>query len=224
MTLEEKIQVSQEYLGYALSCAKPSKIAVAWTGGKDSTVALALWMEALREQSPDSPSVLVLNLDTGLKFPEVLAFRDRIAADWEVSLRIIRPDVDLDTYPIAQDAVQCCTDLKIRPLHQAIAALGISLLLTGIRADEHPERGTSSWLEEKHDSGYTMLHPLIQWTEMDIWSFTLQHGLPYCSLYDQGYRSLGCRPCTRPSGQDERSGRDQSKEGKLSILRSLGYF
>lgn len=224
MTLEEKIEHTRNHMRQALTMADSTRIAVAWTGGKDSTVALALWMEALREQGPGSPSVLALNLDTGLKFPEVLAFRDRIAADWEFSLRIIRPEVDLDTYPIAQDVVQCCTDLKIRPLHQAIAALGISLLLTGIRADEHPERGASSWLEEKHDFGYTMLHPLIQWTEMDIWSFTLQHGLPYCSLYDQGYRSLGCRPCTRHSGQDERSGRDQSKEDKLSILRSLGYF
>ena len=224
MTLEEKIEHTRNYLRRALSMADSSRIAVAWTGGKDSTIALALWRETLGEQGPGSPSLLALNLDTGLKFPEVLAFRDRIAADWDVSLSIIRPDVDLDAYPVAQDAVQCCTDLKIRPLQQAIAASGISLLLTGIRADEHPEREVSSWLEEKHDPGYTMIHPLIQWTEMDIWSFTLQHGLPYCALYDYGYRSLGCRPCTRPSDQDERSGRDQNKEDKLHVLRSLGYF
>ncbi|MDZ7760323.1 MAG: phosphoadenosine phosphosulfate reductase family protein [Desulfovermiculus sp.] len=224
MILEEKIEQSRNIMGQALSMADPSRIAVAWTGGKDSTVVLALWRETLLEQGLDSGSVLALNLDTGLKFPEVIAFRDRMGDEWDLSLSIIRPEVDTASYPVAQDVVQCCADLKIRPLHKAVAALNISLLLTGVRADEHPDRGSRSWLEEKHDGGFSMLHPIIHWTEMDIWSFTLQHGLPYCPLYNQGYRSLGCQPCTRPSAQDERSGREQSKEDKLSILRSLGYF
>jgi phosphoadenosine phosphosulfate reductase len=224
MSLEEKIKQTRNYLHQALSMAESSRIAVAWTGGKDSTVALALWREVLGGQNQDTQPVLALNLDTGLKFYEIIDFRDQLAEKWGIALSIVHPDVDLAEYPVAEDPVQCCRDLKILPLHKAVAELGIELLITGLRADEHPERLSRSWKEQRNNPDYTMLNPLIEWTEMDIWAFTLQSGLPYCSLYDQGYRSLGCRPCTASPAQTERSGRNQIKEEKLHILRSLGYF
>ena len=67
---------------------------------------------------------------------------------------------------------------------------------------------------------------------MDVWSRTAEAGLPYCPLYGQGYRSLGCMPCTRlpgegtgaGDGQGERAGRDPDKEAQMGLLRDLGYF
>lgn len=224
MILEEKIEQTRNYLHQGLSVACSSRIAVAWTGGKDSTVALALWREVLRGQNQDALPVLALNLDTGLKFPEIIEFRDRIAKMWGVALSVVRPGLELADYPVAEDPVQCCRDLKIVPLHKAIADMDIKLLITGLRADEHPDRLFRSWKEQRSNPDYIMLNPLIHWTEMDIWAFTLQSGLPYCALYEHGYRSLGCKPCTSSPDLTERSGRNQAKEDKLHILRSLGYF
>ncbi|MFP4257544.1 MAG: phosphoadenosine phosphosulfate reductase family protein [Desulfovermiculus sp.] len=224
MILEEKIELARNYLHQALSMTAPGRIAVAWTGGKDSTVALALWREVLGGGNESTQPARALNLDTGLKFPEIIEFRDRISAMWGVALSIVRPGVELTDYPVAEDPVQCCRDLKILPLHKAIADLDIKLLITGLRADEHSDRFSRSWKEQRNNPDYTMLNPLIHWTEMDIWAFTLQSGLPYCALYDHGYRSLGCKPCTSSPGRTERSGRNKVKEDKLHILHSLGYF
>ncbi len=224
MTLAEKIEQTRNSLHQAISMAESARIAVAWTGGKDSTVALFLWREVLGGQNQNTQPAGALNLDTGLKFPEIIDFRDQMANAWGIALSIVRPEIDLADYPVAEDPVQCCQDLKILPLHKAIVDLDIELLITGLRADEHPDRLFRSWKEQRSNPDYTMLNPLIHWTEMDIWAFTLQNGLPYCSLYDHGYRSLGCRPCTSSPAQTERSGRNHVKEDKLHILRSLGYF
>ena len=224
MTLADKVDATRECLQQALSLAEVSRNPVVWTGGKDSSVALALWREMLGASGRGADSVWALNLDTGVKFPEVVEFRDSMAQTWNLVLSVIRPEVDLAAYPLAQDPVQCCWDLKIQPLHQAIVSLGVDLLITGVRGDEHPERTSRSWLEKRSDPEFSTMHPLLHWTEIDIWSYTLQHNMPYCVLYDQGYRSLGCVPCTQPASNQERSGRSGDKENRLHILRSLGYF
>ena len=194
---------------------------VGWTGGKDSTVVLALWREVLREGAPGAP-LTALNLDTGCKFPEVLAFRDQLAREWGVDVHIVRPEVELNRYPLAVDPVACCGDLKIRPLNAAIARLAIPALLTGVRADENPDRADRPWLEDHGD--HVRALPILEWTELDIWTFMVREKIPWCTLYDHGYRSLGCVPCTSRAGHGERSGRDGRKEECMGQLRSLGYF
>ena len=224
MTLETKLDLTRQRLKEVLDQCDSTRIAVAWTGGKDSTVALWLWREVLLTQGATRDRVKALCIDTGLKFPETLTFRRNMAEQWAVQMHMARPGVDLTEYPVAKNPVQCCYDLKISPLNQVVRDEGIAILITGVRADEHPSRQGRPWQEKRSDPQYIMAHPLLHWTEMDIWSFTLQQGLPYCSLYDQGYRSLGCRPCTQPSGLEERSGRDGRKEHNLQVLQSLGYF
>lgn len=202
----------------------PVRARVAFTGGKDSTVALWLWRETLARRGL-SPKAL--SLDTGFKFPEVVARRDSVAEAWGVDLHVARPTVDLENYPVARDKTACCEELKVRPLLAAIKELGVDLLITGIRGDEHVSRAGRQVLETLDDPPHQRAHPLLSWTEMDVWGLIHDQGLPYCELYDQGYRSLGCAPCTRPAvGSDtgERSGRDRDKEARLAELRSLGYF
>ncbi|WP_432738837.1 phosphoadenosine phosphosulfate reductase family protein [Maridesulfovibrio sp. FT414] len=201
----------------------PEHIAVAWTGGKDSTVVLALWREVLK--SKGLSSVKALSIDSGVKFPEVMEFRDSLAEQWDVDVTVLRPVVDIETYPIAQDPVRCCADLKIKPLQRAIDEHEIDLLLTGIRRDEHPSRAGRKYIEIRNDPDHTLLNPILEWTEMDIWAFISMHRIPHCELYDQGYRSLGCRPCTiKGDGVSEREGRSAEKEKNLELLTSLGYF
>jgi phosphoadenosine phosphosulfate reductase len=220
MILSEKTALARARMIEMLERFGPGT-AVGWTGGKDSTVVLALWREVLREHAAAAP-VRALNLDTGCKFPEVLAFRDRLAGEWGIELHIVRPDVDLVRYPLAVDPVQCCGDLKIRPLNEAVARLKIPALLTGVRADENPDRADRPWLEDHGDHVRGL--PILEWTELDVWTFMVREAVPWCSLYDQGYRSLGCMPCTVRSGRGERSGRDSAKEERMGQLRSLGYF
>lgn len=223
-SLEDKIISTESCLQGVFEQVGPDKAAVAWTGGKDSTVVLFIWQTILRHHG--AVPVRAINLDTGCKFPEVLAFRDKMAAKWAIDLHVARPAVTLNGYPLAEDVVSCCRDLKVSPLKQAVRDTGITHLISGIRRDEHPDRAGRTAVELRYDPPHTMINPLLEWTEMDIWAFHARFELPHCLLYDSGYRSLGCRPCThRPEeGQGERGGREQDKEAAMQTLTKLGYF
>jgi phosphoadenosine phosphosulfate reductase len=224
MELQKKILLTRNRMQEILARFDPRSTAVAWSGGKDSTIVMALWVQTLQETAPKYVAQAV-SIDTGLKFPEVLKYRQCMAEKWGVRVLIAKPDVDLSRYPVAEDAVRCCLDLKIAPLQACLARHGIKVLLTGIRHDEHQAREGIPWLEEKNN-GFRA-HVLHHWTEMDVWAWTMQERVPYCTLYDKGYRSLGCRPCTaRPeqAGLGERDGRSRAKEDRMAQLRSLGYF
>lgn len=226
MSLEHKVDYSRTILRNVLSEYGPKRVAVAWTAGKDSTVVLWLWRGVLLESG--STPVQAVNLDTGLKFPEIIALRDELAEKWTIELSIQSPEVDLSQYPVAEDKLKCCKELKIMPLQRALGRLEIGVLLTGLRRDEHPGRASRGEWEPRQRPDHMQVNPILNWTEMDVWAFILEQGLPYCSLYDRGYRSLGCMPCTRPAelidAGDERSGRDQDKERQMETLRGLGYF
>lgn len=222
-TLEDKLGFSMALLAEALERAGDGLSVVAWTGGKDSSVALRLWMELLRERDAGMP--VALSIDTGLKFPEVISFRHAMAREWGVRVIEAGPEPRA-TAPVSEDRLECCRLLKIEPLRAAVAANGIKMLVTGIRRDEHPSRRDREAFESRRNPDYLQVSPLIEWTEMDIWSYIASRELPYCQLYDRGYRSLGCAPCTALPGPDrnERSGRDERKESCLTDLHHLGYF
>lgn len=224
LTLDDKIRQAEALLSGLLGKNDPAGIRVAWTGGKDSTVVLFIW-KALLDHSGAGP-VRAISLDTGCKFPEVMAFRDRLAAEWGIDLHVARPYIDMDGYPLAVDPVTCCRDLKVEPLKRAIAETSVTHLISGIRRDEHPNRAEREPLEPRIDPPHVMVNPILDWTETDIWAFHDRFGLPHCELYDLGYRSLGCRPCTtKPDANGtERSGRSGAKEAVLDTLTSLGYF
>ncbi len=222
-TLDEKVQNLAEQMTNLLLKFDPFKIAVAWTGGKDSTVVLAVWREVLKGQGLNFP--VAVSIDTGVKFPEVMSFRDELAKEWNINLKVLRPEVDINSYPAAKDAVTCCRDLKIIPLQKGIVDHNIQVLITGIRRDEHPSRIKREAVEYRENPDHIISNPILEWTEMDIWSFITMHSIPHCELYDQGYRSLGCKPCTvLGEGDSERQGRNEEKEKNLELLTSLGYF
>ncbi|WP_291325971.1 phosphoadenosine phosphosulfate reductase family protein [Desulfovibrio sp. UCD-KL4C] len=222
-SLDEKIADTAAQMKRVLREHDPLKIAVAWTGGKDSTVVLAIWREVLKAEGGLKP--LCFSIDTGVKFPEVMSFRDNLAVEWNIDLKVIRPEVDIKVYPIAKDTVSCCRDLKIIPLQKALAENEVDVLITGIRRDEHPSREAREPLEIRENPDHTVFNPILEWTEMDIWSFITMHEIPHCELYDKGYRSLGCQPCTvLGEGEGERQGRNKDKEKNLELLTSLGYF
>ncbi|THB66474.1 MAG: phosphoadenosine phosphosulfate reductase family protein [Desulfovibrio sp.] len=230
-TLQEKISQARDRLARLLDAGNlaPGTTAVAWTGGKDSTLALYLWREFLAEHFPgETPRAL--NLDTGHEFPEIIEFRDRIAREWGIDLQVVRPSLSPEQEQAAVPAnkAECCGLRKIAPLKQGIADNAIATLITGVRRDEHPSRLDRPWIEPMLEPPHSRVHLILELTETDVWAVTAERGIPYCPLYDLGYRSLGCGPCTRnpmDAGQgDERAGRDPDKESILAQLHGLGYF
>ena len=217
----EKTRHARELMFGVLARHKADHVAVAFTGGKDSTLALFFWRQILLEAS-SGVSPLALHLDTGVKFPEVLELRDQCARNWGVRLHVARPQST--RVAVGIDKAACCKARKIDPLLAAIQELGVTLLITGIRADEHPSRAALPFFEEY--SGHARLHPLLAFSEMDVWAAIQEHDLPWAPLYARGYRSLGCVPCTELPSRDgsERSGRASQKEAVMEDLRALGYF
>ncbi len=223
-SLEEKISLSYQYLTKVIlkESFDPERVFVAWTGGKDSTTVLYLWNDLIRKKGFSIP-LNALFIDTGFTFEEIFSVIERIKSEIDLHLYIYRPQVDLSDYPKA-DVISCCRELKIEPLNRAIRERHIEVLLTGIRGDEQVHRSKRCWEEERSDPPYLQINPILHWKEADVWTYHITLSIPYCELYDRGYRSIDCIPCTSPAISLERDGRNPLKEEKLSLLRSMGYF
>lgn len=220
-SLEDKVKKSQAVLEEALERFS-GHIALAWTGGKDSTTTLHLLRELCGGQVP----IPVLNIDTSVKFTEIYEFRDRIAAEWELNLLIERNEEALKEIDIAVDKGECCFRLKAEVIARAITKYGWQALITGMRWDEHPDRGKDEYFVWHEIPPHFRVQPILHFSELDIWSYIRNRDVPFCSLYQRGYRSLGCEPCTKTGmpGRAERAGRDQTKEEIMKRLRAMGYF
>jgi len=220
-TLQDKIAKSKAVLAEALE-RFPNRIAAAWTGGKDSTLTLHL----LREIGKGRITIPVLNIDTSVKFKEIYEFRDRLAQEWQLDLIIEKNEEALATIKIAANKEECCLRLKAEVIGRAIEKYGWQALITGMRWDEQPERAREDYFSPRPQPPHTRVHPILHFTELDVWQYNKEYNVPYCILYRRGYRSLGCAPCTKLGvpGQPERAGRDQQKEELMKRLRSMGYF
>jgi phosphoadenosine phosphosulfate reductase len=161
--------------------------------------------------------VRVLFLETGFHFPDTLNFRDQLVDDWGLDLMQTTPtlgperqaaEIHPELYKVDPD--QCCYLNKVLPMEAALDQLGG--WVTGVRRDQSPTRANTRIFETQElTSGRVIwkVNPQAHWTREQVEEFSNQHNLPRHPLYDKGYLSIGCAPCTRPvSGdEDERSGR-----------------
>jgi phosphoadenosine phosphosulfate reductase len=165
---------------------------------------------------PYLPDVPVLFLETGYHFPETLEYRDRMAAEWGLNLINVMPETTVAEQE-AQFGIlnqtapdRCCAMRKVGPLFRALGDYGV--WVTGLRRQQSKSRANLQ-VEESFalPSGKTLrkLNPLTEWTTRDVWQYAAAHDIPLLSLYDLGYSSIGCAPCTSlPSDpNDPRSGR-----------------
>lgn len=172
------------------------------------------------------PGIPVLFLDTGYHFRETYENRDRIAAEWKLNLTNLLPK---ETVPQQESAFgllyqtdpnRCCGLRKVEPLFAAVA--NYKVWLTGLRREQARSRTA---LKEVDDftlpSGVVVrkLSPFADWTTRDIWHLASHFKIPLLPLYDQGYTSIGCQPCTTlpTDPNDPRSGRWAGKKVECGI-------
>ena len=142
------------------------------------------------------PSIPVLFLDTVHHFKETYAYRDELAGRWDlnlVTLRAAEPSPGL----WQQDTAACCARHKVEPLFGALE--GYDVWFTGLRREQSPSRANLAEVEPfTLPSGRALrkVSPLARWTTRQVWEYAKQHGIPLLPLYDLGYTSIGCEPCT----------------------------
>jgi sulfate adenylyltransferase subunit 2 len=246
---------------------KFKKLAMLWSIGKDSTVLLWLARKAFLGHCP----IPLVHIDTTFKIPEMIAFRDTIASEWGVRLIVGKnqPALDAGMGP-EKGRMECCSALKTEGLQQVMAEHGFTGLILGIRRDEEGTRAKERyfsprdrnfewnykdqppelWDQFKTDfdkDTHIRIHPLLHWTELDVWRYIAREHIPIIDLYfardGKRYRSLGCWPCTgcvtsqattideiitelQSTTTSERAGRaqDQAETYAMQKLRAKGYM
>jgi phosphoadenosine phosphosulfate reductase len=216
--LEKKVQRSREVILEAEKRFGKENIAVAWTGGKDSTTVLSIVRTIYNGEVPFK----VISVDTHEMAKEVYEFRDRLLKEWNLS-PIIFTDADEKKAAESKGPVDF-NFLKTKALGEGLKGQGIKALLTGIRWDEHPSRSGEKYFSE--GEGFVGVSPLLHFMEKDIWNYIKGNNIPYCALYDKGYRSLGCIPGTAASvaTSQERGDNAADREKIIENLKELGYF
>ncbi len=166
------------------------------------------------------PDIRVITVDSGRLPQATLAFLDDVRhhypdSRWEVlspDLREVesmvrRHDDDL-FYKSVPLRLLCCQIRKVRPLLRALE--GLDAWFTGLRREQWASRAAIRKVELDHDhDGIVKVNPLADWTKEEVWEYLEDNGVPVHPLYEQGYTSIGCEPCTRPiqAGEHDRAGR-----------------
>jgi phosphoadenosine phosphosulfate reductase len=161
----------------------------------------------------------VFTLDTGLLFPETIELKKRLEDFFGFPIASLEPDLTVDEQADINgpelwkhNPDLCCTIRKVLPLRDKLADL--NCWITGLRREQSDSRSQVGILEvyafdEATGRDIVKLNPMARWSRQQVWSYLHDHKIPYNPLHDQGYRSIGCRPCTRriADGESERAGR-----------------
>lgn len=180
-------------------------------------------LHLLRQHVPDIP---VIFLDTGYHFAETYAYRDRMVQEWSINLINVLPETTVAQHEsklgkqYLVEPTQCCQSRKVAPLMRSLEPF--DLWFTGLRREQSPTRANLKKVEEHQlptAKKLWKLSPLADWTWQQVWSYITEHKIPHLSLYDQGYRSIGCEPCTQLSTDpnNPRAGRWGGKKLECGI-------
>ncbi len=211
-TLLEQISQSfevaepQDILSWA-STTFGDKMTLGTAFGVSGMVLIDMAMKVCKE-------VDVFYIDTGLFFPETYELIERAEKRYGVRFRRLTPELSVEGQAQAhgarlweKDSNKCCSMRKVVPLSQAVR--GHTAWVTGLRRDQSPTRRHTPVVQWNKKHQLVKIAPLANWTEKDVWTYALKHDVPYNPLHNQGFPSIGCKPCTRAvrPGEDLRAGR-----------------
>ena len=171
--------------------------------------------------------IRVFTLETGRLFPETYYVWNRTMEMYEKPIHAYYPNSELlekmvnakgpsSFYESVENRKECCGIRKVEPLKRALA--GNKCWVTGIRAEQSVNRHDMQNLEWDEQNNLIKFHPIYDWTLDQVKEYIRIHNVPYNTLHDRGFPSIGCQPCTRAvqPGEDFRAGRwwweDQSKK------------
>lgn len=159
------------------------------------------------------PDIPVYFLDTGFHYPETLAYRDEVAADFGLNVVSLRSSVPMvqqvngaGRFLFTSDPDRCCDFNKIVPMQSVLAEHDV--WITGVRKDQSAHRAA---MKKEAPGPFNVLryHPMLDWDRSSIWRYISAHKLKKHPMHEKGYISIGCEPCTAAPSLDgiERSGR-----------------
>ena len=174
-------------------------LVVANSLGKDS---VAVWVLAKKV----SPKIKGFIITTRFKPKETKNFMKKTVEKYP-ELKIFEETAEIPEELYKTDPDKCCDILKVRPIRQAIEEMKVKCWVTGLRCTEGRTRTDFKEVEER-DKGLIKLNPILIWKEREVWQYLALYQVPVNSLYKEGFRSLGCEPCTKITNEDdERAGR-----------------
>jgi phosphoadenosine phosphosulfate reductase len=236
--LRERAQDSVSQLQSALVDFK--NVCYANSLGPESIVLTDLiWSAPADSDGNRLSKIEIFSIDTGRLYPETYDLIERVQRHFGRTLRIYYPQAqELEGWVGAhgingfRDGLDqrhgCCTIRKIEPFRRAVSGRGA--WVTGIRRGQSASRAMAAPVEWDGEYGLHKVSPLLDWTEKEIWEYIRRKRLPYNTLHDQGFPSIGCAPCTRAvePGADPRSGRwwwerSESRECGLHPPRQVGF-
>lgn len=211
-SFEAKLLHSQSIIAKWIRFASPEQLAVAFSGGKDSTVVLKLVLDYAKLFS-DPARISVVFTNTGIEYPETRKFVHAPQSKWGFNLIELKPTKSfwecvniMGHYPRGKSnrdnghADICCYTLKEAPMRKAIKKYNLKLVFTGVTALESHQRmirasthGTCYFaIKEKIQK----VHPILYWSEQDVWDYIKLTKTPYNPIYDLGCDRCGCMTCT----------------------------
>jgi len=267
--IEGAVEKSKEVVREAFSKFAVEDMAITWTGGKDSGLALWLIRQVCQEDGQQLPRVMTIDeFDT---FNEIHSFMEKYSEEWgfdldwrrnddviqaageELNAKVLVEDLndrnkaelkrieyDLDAFPFEAESYVGNHLMKTVVFNTYLEEKAVKAVFQGLRRDEQAARIQDTYFEHKEAAhlipDHIRIKPILHFTERLLWDTYELYGIPYCVLYEQGYRSLGAKTTSAigetgvPAWEqdlentEERAGRRQDKEKMMERLRQLGYM
>ena len=197
--MQQKISHSLSLIANAVD-EYGDRIGVACSFGKDSMVTLHLCRTI-------NTNIQVFSILTPYKPLETKQYGAIIARDWKLNLKVREAPIKDGGALYLEDVEKCCNYYKVEQFKKIIKELDLHAWISGLRRTEGTEHREKFTDEIESKGELIKINPILQWTEAEVWLYHAINNIPVHPLYTQGYRSLGCLPCSKPYTKEERGGR-----------------
>jgi phosphoadenosine phosphosulfate reductase len=219
MSMEQKIDLARNLVNQQIAAAHTEDVCVTSSFQAEDMVVVHLVRQAIGE-------VPVIFLDTGYHFAETYEYRDRLASEWKLNLVNVLPELTVaeqeSKFGILNQTApdRCCGMRKVGPLFASLESY--RLWFTGLRREQAKTRANLQVVDAftlPTGKQLQKISPLAEWSTRDVWQYAEQFAIPLLPLYEKGYTSIGCEPCTSLPFDpgDPRSGRWGGRKQECGI-------